>query len=504
MQTPWVPHPPQQLNGGYFLQYPSPSHVTPLLPTPPAGDRTHNSFDSTRSSVPPAATFPSHQSPFANTQTTPPDDQWGLNVADYSQLQQTDGGLHGTYGYPHVNSPFIPNGAQANHTFASHVPAPVGGGASLATQFDHAFQAQTQREPNQTQVNNWMMNGGVMNVVSQSMTVAQTLCKFEGGREILREIDEWVGAGKKEGNCNMASHQLSQTVDCSFIERAYDVRHAVVMIEYTKWCSKDKCDKRYTGTGNIFGSSLEKNEMPAKFLLLTCHHCLPSAAVADTCFFSLDYHCALSEPDPPRLSDIDYDGQMRKYRKQDNVFSLAPGTFFASDEDLDYTLCSIDLTLGQAKLLSHRFSFHLSNIAKRVEKFSPVNIASHPRGRPLAFSIRGANYLMEKGENNETVLISKLGEVVKHSAYTLGGSSGALLCNDQWELIALHTEGTPFYNEYGMPMKRTADGAISVFDENTDNHDDQLYVSNRGTNIQSIVDHLKIDYKDYLEEEEFI
>jgi endonuclease G len=74
----------------------------------------------------------------------------------------------------------------------------------------------------------------------------------------------------------------------------------------------------------------------------------------------------------------------------------------------------------------------------------PVNIIQHPGGEPKQIAIR----------NNLAAALE--GGDLKYFTDTAGGSSGSPVCNDRWQVLALHKASTMSYGKYNYQGKDTA------------------------------------------------
>lgn len=88
--------------------------------------------------------------------------------------------------------------------------------------------------------------------------------------------------------------------------------------------------------------------------------------------------------------------------------------------ELDYALLAFDHDLGDRPPLA----LHREPVT--LERGARLNIAQHPSGGPLRLAIR-SNYCVESAATT-----------VRYVTDTESGSSGAPVCNDQWQVIAVH------------------------------------------------------------------
>ena len=91
---------------------------------------------------------------------------------------------------------------------------------------------------------------------------------------------------------------------------------------------------------------------------------------------------------------------------------------------------------------------------------APVNIIQHPNGNPKAIGVR--NNLTSELNDHE----------LRYFTDTMRGSSGSPVCNDRWQVIALHRA------EYRLTTPTNFQGKSSAW-------------VNRGVRIDRIIDHVR-------------
>ena len=163
------------------------------------------------------------------------------------------------------------------------------------------------------------------------------------------------------------------------------------------------------GTGSLVSASL----------LLTNHHVLPSADVAEGSSVEFSFEDGLDgQPLTPVTLDLD------------------PGRFFMADEDLDFALVAVDATPEQlADFGFNRLREDEADAA--VGRF--VTIVQHPRGEKKQIALR------------ENRIVDVLDAFLHYEADTEPGSSGSPVFDDVWEVIALHHASVraPDHSELG-------------------------------------------------------
>jgi V8-like Glu-specific endopeptidase len=112
----------------------------------------------------------------------------------------------------------------------------------------------------------------------------------------------------------------------------------------------------------------------------------------------------------------------------------------ASDARLDYALLELTAPPAQRKPLPlWARPIDLSGGTRL-----PVNIIQHPGGHPKQIAIR-----------NNLAAALEAGEL-RYFTDTAEGSSGSPVCNDQWQVLALHRASTMSYGKYNYQGKDTA------------------------------------------------
>ncbi|MGY1829115.1 trypsin-like serine peptidase [Geodermatophilus sp. SYSU D01180] len=195
------------------------------------------------------------------------------------------------------------------------------------------------------------------------------------------------------------------------------------------------------------------------WLLLTNDHVLPDEATAAGAGVTFRYV---------------EDGRQRIARSQ--VVRLDPGRcFVTSDVDLlDYTLVAVDTVGGKPP--GQRFGYvPLVGSTGKVLVGQPVNIIQHPGGDPRQIAVR------------ENLLVAISGDhYLVYETDTEGGSSGAPVFNDSWELVALHKGMESARDDEGREIdvhgRRVTAGTPAV---------QRVWVANRGVRVSAIVGDLE-------------
>lgn len=201
-------------------------------------------------------------------------------------------------------------------------------------------------------------------------------------------------------------------------------------------------------------------------LMLTNEHVLTSKQVAAQCAFEMDYEQNHFGP-----------------AKQPQFFALEPDRFFLNHADLDFALVAVAPTSELGVSLA---SYGWQPLNKAQGKISIsdkdfVNIIQHPAGREKEVVIRDNRVLdMRTGDEEGSV---DLGGFLHYETDTEKGSSGSPVCNDGWEVVALHHSGVPATDKNGNWLDK--DGGIWV--EGQQPVDRIQWVANEAVRVSAVV-----------------
>lgn len=155
------------------------------------------------------------------------------------------------------------------------------------------------------------------------------------------------------------------------------------------------------GTGSLVSSAL----------LLTNHHVLPSADVAEGSSVEFSFE---DGADGQPLTPV--------------TVNLDPGRFFLADEELDFALVAVGGTPDE--LADFGFNRLHEDEGDATEGHF-VTIVQHPRGEKKQIALR------------ENRIVDVLDSFVHYEADTEPGSSGSPVFDDGWEVVALHHASVP-------------------------------------------------------------
>eukprot|EP01032_Pedospumella_encystans_P016898 gene16898-19259_t len=267
-------------------------------------------------------------------------------------------------------------------------------------------------------------------------------------------VEEWMGnTAKKEGL--VGANFTPGYVDHEFMKRSVQRAMSVVKV-YSNDGNEDM-----VGTGTIFTT-------PSGLYLLTNHHIIENAGQAEFATFVTDY----VSPDAITTS-----------------YNLDPNHYFWADKDLDYALVAVE----RNDTLDAREWMNINDIQCELpKKFECVNIIGHPNGQPVTFSIRGLNYMCQPHSGN-TIKVCDVSSLIRHGAYTLPGSSGALLFNDKWMPFALHREAGEEKEKNGHMQKfdPTTSSGMSNYHKRRDDEDTKLYQYNVAVLLTFVFEHAR-------------
>jgi endonuclease I/V8-like Glu-specific endopeptidase len=192
-------------------------------------------------------------------------------------------------------------------------------------------------------------------------------------------------------------------------------------------------------------------------LMMTNNHVLASHAEAASSAIQFDY---LQSLDGSPINVVE--------------FGLDPDSFFATNAALDFTLVAVAGTSDTGSPIGSRGWKPLIRESGKAIVGERVNIIQHPRGETMQIAIR------------DNTLEDVLDDHLHYLADTQQGSSGSAVCNDAWEIAALHHSGVPATDDAGNILLN--DG--SVWDRRQSTMHLIKWVANEGIRISRIVAHL--------------
>ena len=215
------------------------------------------------------------------------------------------------------------------------------------------------------------------------------------------------------------------------------------------------------GTGWLIGEGL----------LLTNHHVLPNAALAQGSYVTMGYERS-AEGKPQ-------DGQT--FQLHPDLFYLTPRETASADEevDLDFTVVAVESQSLQGKPLSDYGYVTLDGASGKVIESENCMVIQHPRGDYKKITLRDIRLL----------LVTNQPDADKHLFYesdTLDGSSGGLVIGlGTGEAIALHRASVPRLDEQGRVLRR--DNQLWQPGDADDTID---WIANQGVRVSRLVDYI--------------
>lgn len=192
-------------------------------------------------------------------------------------------------------------------------------------------------------------------------------------------------------------------------------------------------------------------------LMMTNNHVLADAGSASSARAQFDY-VASSDGSEPNTVDFEFE----------------PKVFFKTNRILDYTLIAVADRSETGERLSARPWSALIRESGKALVGEPVNIIQHPRGQTMKVAFR------------QNKIVDRLENFLHYETDTQRGSSGSKVCNDRWEIAALHHSGVPKMDGSGTIL--LDDG--SPWDGSRTTMDRIEWVANEGVRISRIVEHL--------------
>lgn len=189
-------------------------------------------------------------------------------------------------------------------------------------------------------------------------------------------------------------------------------------------------------------------------VLLTNHHVFPTAASATR-----------------SIAEFDFELDVFDQPKQPIAFELAPDRLFLTSDTLDYSLVAVAETgAGGTALAGYGYLPLFDDPGKAVEG-EWLTIVQHPNGERKQLCVR------------ENKLLTRTADVLWYSTDTLGGSSGAPVFNNDWQVVALHHKGVP---ETRNGVIQTVDGRD--YDPARDAESAIKWIANEGIRISRLIE----------------
>ncbi|HVJ42427.1 MAG TPA: trypsin-like peptidase domain-containing protein [Dongiaceae bacterium] len=240
----------------------------------------------------------------------------------------------------------------------------------------------------------------------------------------------------------------SDLMGVAFLERGLTVSRTVARI----WVDFSAGSAMGYGTGFMISPRL----------LITNHHVLQDAATAQASKAEFNYQLgADGNPVPSAL------------------FSLRPGDFFVTSQELDYAVVAVAAlaeatALGSGRALTDfGFNAMIEEEGKAIAA-QWLNIIQHPEGGYKQLALR------------ENQLVDVSDQFLTYQTDTAPGSSGSPVYNDRWEVVGLHHSGVPARDAQGNILALDGSRWTSEMGE-----DKVKWVSNEGVRISQVIADLR-------------
>lgn len=252
-------------------------------------------------------------------------------------------------------------------------------------------------------------------------------------RQLADDVAKSVASGAPPTSETPASETLqervlfvSELLPLGFLEGARRTGKSIVRLTVPRFKSGQPVNHpasdeqvKYYGTGWLIGPKH----------VITNHHVIdardPGEAPADSSDFELQARKTTVQ------FDYDYENAIGE---KFTVVQLS-----AADAQLDFAILELDRNTGRSPL-----SIWGKPIELTASSRLPVNIIQHPGGQPKQMAIR----------NNLAAGVH--GGDLAYYTETNGGSSGSPVCNDRWQVLALHKSSTMEYGKFTYQGKETA------------------------------------------------
>lgn len=164
----------------------------------------------------------------------------------------------------------------------------------------------------------------------------------------------------------------------------------------------------YSGRLLGFGTGF----MVSPNLLITNNHVLPSSEISSN-----------------SIAQFNYEQDFNFIERKSEKFKLKPDTFFMTNVELDFTLIAIEEKSLSGNGISDFGYLPLIKQTGKALLGEYVSIIQHPNGWYKSIVLR------------ENEIIDMFDHFIHYTADTNEGSSGSVVCNDSWEVVALHHAG---------------------------------------------------------------
>lgn len=210
----------------------------------------------------------------------------------------------------------------------------------------------------------------------------------------------------------------------------------------------------------------------------------------------LTNHHVLSTSEDAMLATLELDAEENRFGapKRSQAFRLAPQTFWATSEDLDFSFVAVEPTSIEGTPLS-AYGWHpLIAGEGKIRVGEGVSIIQHPGGQVKMVAVHNARLIQLRNDVEDEAFCF-------YTCDTERGSSGSPVFNSNWEVIALHHSAVPETDDKGKVLLRSEPEAdpqtkaatrasprkTVTVEEALGRHSDVAWVANEGIRVSRLV-----------------
>jgi V8-like Glu-specific endopeptidase len=286
-----------------------------------------------------------------------------------------------------------------------------------------------------------------------SVDTPERVAKFLARRGLVETPAGYVVA---PGKAEAMADELAGATGVEVLERVMGNNDlmGVAFLEQGMRLSRTVCRIWVDATAAAGATAYGTGFLVSPSLLLTNHHVLGDPSVASRSLAQFDY--ALHEDGSPYPATL---------------FEVDANRFHLADKALDFALVALRPNSREVRALSEFGWNQLFVEEGKAIEAQYSNIIQHPSAGYKQLALR------------ENRIVDIFGDYMHYTADTLGGSSGAPVFNDRWEVIALHHSGVWATTEAGKPL--CVDGVTVWRPEMGEDKLKWLY--NEGVRVSSLV-----------------
>ncbi len=178
-------------------------------------------------------------------------------------------------------------------------------------------------------------------------------------------------------------------------------------------------------------------------------------------------------------SDLMLDFEANRFgpRKTAQIFPLNPTALFVADPELDFALVAVAPKAVQGRELRDFGFLPLIGRTGKAVAGEYINIVQHPGGKVKQMCVRN-NRILDLPGTSLNPGSPELDPFLLYEADTERGSSGSPVCNDQWEVVALHHASLPRNSRSGKGKSESSGDA-------------EEWIANEGVRTSRIVANLR-------------